>query len=63
MIQTLLNSLFIQCVGVQNLNIFISHLLNIKILVHHLKMRISENAFLVHTYMVVRRYRENIKPQ
>jgi len=26
-------------------------------------MWILENAFLVHTYMMVRRYRENVKPQ
>jgi len=60
-IQTLLNSLFNN--GVQNLKLFIDHLESQKYLCkHHFQVQISENAFLVHIYMVVRWNRENCRP-
>jgi len=61
MIQTLLNSLInIWCNGVKKLKCS-SAILNLKIFVYHFKLRILENAFLVHTYMVVRRYNKNFQ--
>jgi len=65
LIQTLFNSSF-NIRRVQNLNFFIDHLKSQNTCASTtLKWEFSilEDAFLVHTYMAVRRYRENCKPQ